>query len=65
MVDSSECLLAIFSQSVPPIASQEIVRVFERRRDGAPVDFQLFLGRIVAVGVPTAGDVAAAPRGGG
>ena len=43
MVDSSEFLLAIFGENVPPIASQEILRVFERRRDGAPVDFRLFL----------------------
>jgi hypothetical protein len=43
MVDSSECLLAIFGENVPPITSQEIFRVFQRRRDGFPVDFRLFL----------------------
>ncbi len=43
MVDSSECLLAIFGENVPPITSEEIIRAFERRRTGSAVDFWLFL----------------------
>ena len=43
MVDSSECLLAILGKNVPPIASQEMVRAFERRRAGASVEFWMFL----------------------
>src|SRR5437773_1359276 len=43
MVDSSECLLAILGKNVPPIASQEMKRAFERRRAGSAVEFWMFL----------------------
>ena len=43
MVDRTECLLAILGKEVPPITSKEILRAFERRRAGSPVEFWMFL----------------------
>jgi hypothetical protein len=43
MVERSECVLAIFGRSVPKVTSEEIVRVFERRQAGEPIDFWLLL----------------------